>query len=380
VLSDILIKLVVLFLPTQLGLHFWPSFSRAVGIKIDYLSPTLYFLDLLILLLVILNLGSVYKFLKLNLGYLVVYTSFVVFNIFISISPPNTFFWWMRINLYLLTFLVFRLRNVTWKDVQSALALGTILVVFLEILQIIFQSSINGPFYLLGERAYSSSTPGIGRLDLLGREILRPPSTFSHPNSLAGYLVIVYYLFSKKTTSIWLRLIPFLGILLTFSKINIAALSLIIFNVNPSLVLISSYLFTLLQPLAQNIHLNYQSLNDRQFFLPYLERIPINNLLTGLGLGGFIPFLSKNIPGSFLTPEKLQPIHNVYYLLLSEVGAVGVLILNLTLLKQRIFKTITNPKVLGLVSIVLFVGAFDHSLWTLPQNKLIFLVALSLMI
>ena len=51
--SKLLIWLIVFFLPSQLGLHFWPSFSRAAGIRLDYLSPTLYFVDLLLLVFVI---------------------------------------------------------------------------------------------------------------------------------------------------------------------------------------------------------------------------------------------------------------------------------------------------------------------------------------
>ena len=43
-----LLFLVVLFLPTQLGKHFWPNFSYIYSLKIDYLSPTLYFWDLLV--------------------------------------------------------------------------------------------------------------------------------------------------------------------------------------------------------------------------------------------------------------------------------------------------------------------------------------------
>ena len=45
-LEKILLFLFVLLIPTQLGKHFWPEWSRVVGIRVDYLSPTLYFLDL----------------------------------------------------------------------------------------------------------------------------------------------------------------------------------------------------------------------------------------------------------------------------------------------------------------------------------------------
>ena len=48
-LSAIFFYLLILFLPTQLGKHFWPNFSYVYGVRIDYLSPTLYFTDILII-------------------------------------------------------------------------------------------------------------------------------------------------------------------------------------------------------------------------------------------------------------------------------------------------------------------------------------------
>ncbi|MCL5090716.1 MAG: hypothetical protein M1514_01765 [Patescibacteria group bacterium] len=45
--------LTLLFLPTQLGKHFWPPFSHVYSLGIDYLSPTIYFWDLLAISLLI---------------------------------------------------------------------------------------------------------------------------------------------------------------------------------------------------------------------------------------------------------------------------------------------------------------------------------------
>ena len=33
-------------IPTQLGLHFWPEWSKVAGIRVDYLSPVLYLTDI----------------------------------------------------------------------------------------------------------------------------------------------------------------------------------------------------------------------------------------------------------------------------------------------------------------------------------------------
>jgi len=381
VLSNFLIKVIVLFLPTQLGLHFWPTFSRVAGIKVDYLSPTLYFLDIMLFLLVFLNLKLVFNYLKKNLLSLGIFLSIIFLNTLFSVSPLNSLFWWLRLILYLLVFLILRLRKLQWKDISTPLLFSTSLLLILEVLQLLFQSSLGGPFYFLGERTYSSATPGIGRFNLFGQEILRPIGTFSHANSLAGYLLIVFYLFSKKTSRSWYKIIPFIGILLTFSKSAVFSLAFLLFSLKPEIIIFLSLLLTLIQPLIQNfISFSWQPLFDRLFYFSYLKKILLQNPLTGTGLGNFIPSLGKLLPGSFLTPSKLQPIHNLPYLYLSELGILGSLFLILNVLKKKTFKILTNPLVLGLLAIVIFTGTFDHYFWTLPQNKLIFLFALAIML
>src|SRR3989344_5909066 len=49
--EQVLFFLTVLFLPTQLGKHFWPDFSFVYSLPIDYLSPVIYFWDLLVMFL-----------------------------------------------------------------------------------------------------------------------------------------------------------------------------------------------------------------------------------------------------------------------------------------------------------------------------------------
>ncbi|MDP2860696.1 MAG: hypothetical protein Q8N98_03190, partial [bacterium] len=46
--------LFLFFLPTQLGRHFWPEWAIINGIRVDYLSPTIFLTDILLFL----SLGS----------------------------------------------------------------------------------------------------------------------------------------------------------------------------------------------------------------------------------------------------------------------------------------------------------------------------------
>jgi hypothetical protein len=377
VLSDFIIKTIVILLPTQLGLHFWPSFSRVAGIKIDYLSPTLYFLDLLLLMLVILNYQQLFRFIRNNQKYFILLLLYVSLNIIFAVSPPNSFFWWLRSLLYLSVFFVLRLRHLNWSQIRTPLFYGTLMVVVIEVLQLLQQSSIGGPLYFLGERAFSASTPGLGRLNLFGSELIRPMSVFSHPNSLAGYLLVVFYLFSRQKSPSCYKLVPFIGILLTFSKTAIISLSLIIFRFRPEIIILFSFLLTYLQPFLQNQISNLQSLATRQFYFNYLPKIALDHSLFGVGLGNYIPALGRVLPGSFLTPSILQPIHNLFYLCLAEIGFIGTAIL--IYIMRQVKKVTLNREVLGLLALILITGTFDHYTLTLPQNKLILLLALSIM-
>lgn len=374
-----MIKIIVLLLPTQLGLHFWPEFSRVVGIKIDYLSPTLYLIDPLLFLLILTNLNGLYNFLKKNIFSVIFSISFVVLNILFSVSPLNSLFWWIRVFIYLLTLLSFKASNLKWKDVKTPLLVGTTLVVFLEIAQLITQSSLGGFFYYFGERAFSASTAGLGRINLLGLDIVRPKSIFSHPNSLAGYLLVVFLLFSVKTSKPWQKLIPFIGIILSFSKTAIVFLAFLIFNLKSEYIIPISILFSFFQPLVSNLNIYWSPISDRLFYFSYLNKIIKNNLLFGVGLGNFIPALSKQLPGSHLTLSNLQPIHNLAYLSLSEIGLIGNLLILFLIIRQNIIKIISNKSFLKLTALVVFVGTFDHYLWTLPQNKLIIILAFAIL-
>lgn len=377
--STILLQLIVFFLPTQLGLHFWPDFSRAAGIKVDYLSPTLYFVDLLLISYLFLNLKAVSRWLIHHLWPVELFLLFILLNTVLGVSPLNSAFWWCRLVLYLLFFLILRLRKVRWSQIQTPLLLSTFLIILLEILQLINQSSIGGLFYWLGERDFSSSTPGLGRLSLFGLDFIRPQSTFSHPNSLAGYLLLVYYLLHLKKFPLWSRLIVFVGLLMTLSKAAFLAFLLIsVFHINFLFLIFTFLLLSISQVFLPNTSIAVQFISDRLFLLTPTKKIILSSPLLGVGLGGYIPTLAEKIPGSFLLPAKLQPVHNLILLAVSEVGLLGVALLGL--LTKLNLKRILNPQLLGVLAVIVITGTFDHYWWTLPQNRLLLLLATAVLL
>ncbi len=372
--SNALLQLIVFFLPTQLGLHFWPDFSRAAGIKVDYLSPTIYFIDLLIILYIIPNLRNIFQWFKKNLFAIAVFTIFITLNSFLGHSPLNSFFWWARNLLYLIFFLTLRFRKATWSQIRVPLLTSTLLVVFLEIYQLLHQGSVGGLFYWLGERTHSFSTPGLGRLSWFGLDLIRPQSTFSHPNSLAGYLLVVYYLLFINKSVLWSKIMVFSGLVLALSKAALLAFLLVfIFRISSGLLITVFLSLSLAQVFLPGLVASYQTIADRILLLAPAKKIIFSAPVLGVGLGNFIPALSNLLPGSFLLPAKLQPVHNLFILALSETGLIGIY------LASRFFKKnltkIIQPRFLGLLALIAITGAFDHYWWTLPQNKLILLLA-----
>lgn len=375
---DILLFLIVLFLPTQLGLHFWPLFSRAAGIRIDYLSPTLYFVDLLLIPYIGLSFTKIFPWLKKHTFGIVLFLFFCVINIIFAISPLNTAFWWLRICFYLLFLLSLRLNKVSWSRIKIPLLVSTYSIIILEILQFLRQSSINGLLYWLGERAYTNTTSGLANFSLFHLYIIRAQSTFSHPNSLAGYLLVVFLLLVIFKSDIYSKIIVTLGLFLTLSKGAILAYLLVFaFNIN-SLYLIYLFLFITCLQIFIPLIKSFQFVSDRLFLIEAFRKIIISHPLTGVGLGSFIPALTTVLPGSFLTLDKLQPVHNFILLSLSETGLLG-LISSIFFIKK--YKHVfLKADLLVLLAILLITGSFDHYWLTLPQNKLILCLALGLML
>ena len=96
--------------------------------------------------------------------------------------------------------------------------------------------------------------------------------------------------------------------------------------------------------------------------------------LFGVGLGNFLVELPKNLPSR--TIYFLQPVHNIYLLLLSETGIVGLG--SFLLLLWYIFQRIRNSKLKAPIVALLLLGLIDHYPLTLQQGQLLFTLFLSL--
>lgn len=383
----ITIYLLGLFLPTQLGIHLWPAWSYLQGLRLDYLSPTIHLTDVLLVLLFLLNRKKLLLlFLKHHQVFLFLLL-LIIFNLFVSLLPIHTFISWIRtLLLFNFAFSVSLLKPSQLKIFLTSLAISTLIISLLGIAQFLYQGSLDGLFYYLGERHFTLTTPDIAKSTLFGRLLLRPYGSFSHPNSLAGYLLVVILLFltqpnlSLKKIHLTTLALALTTLFLTLSRSALLTLIILLPLLHPRLKKTIYYflpltliiLLTLSSLLPLPIPTAAPSLQGRLFLAQSSQQIILQSP-HGVGLGNFLPALSNLHPN--LDSRLLQPVHNLYLLPISEIGLIPLLLLFL-ILKKRL--TPTPPLSLPFLSILL-TGTLDHYWLTLPQNQLLLFFILGLM-
>ena len=92
------------------------------------------------------------------------------------------------------------------------------------------------------------------------------------------------------------------------------------------------------------------------------------NFFFGVGLNNFIPNIPK-VTNSFLNAWELQPVHNIFLLVFSETGIVGLIAFI-----YLFFSVSINSQLIAII----LTGLSDHYWLTLQQNLLLFTYVLSL--
>ncbi len=415
--------LLILFLPTQLGKHFWPEFAFINGLRIDYLSPTLYFTDLLIGGLLVLEITDgylakirrdqeVFRHLcrqaivwQVSVKYLLclLFVCYVCLNIFFSLSPLVSVYKWARIlEIVFLAFWVARhLDKKMFTTVSGILFLDGIGEAVLALVQFYNQRSLGGPLYFLGERAFSGSTPGIANAEVSGQLFLRAYGTFSHPNVLAAFLVFTlpfafYFLQNRRQEKKRLVVglggvaLVFLGLLSTVSRSGliagvflIPAISLGIFwgkckgmqraflGITPGLfaVVITGLILIFGFRGAENTE--SFGFREQTAFLAVKNFLATPFLGRGLGTAPVITARAGIKATNFAL--SFQPVHNAYLLLLEEAGIIGWGIM-IVILWESWKKIKKNISLTFLFLTILLLGLIDHYWLTSQQGSLLIAV------
>lgn len=385
------------------------------GLRSDYLSPAVYLTDILIVWLLLTQairfgltrLVSQHPSRSLSAAqssYLYLLVGLVAVSALSLYQTTNLPTGWWHLGK-LIEFGLFGLVVSTSLKIQSAQKvllvsfLGGVLVQsFLALGQFLLGQSLG--FWFLGERTFNLDTPGMARAVIEGKLVLRSYGTLSHPNVLALFLLVGSQLslwqalkenyYWKKLFFVLVTVVSSLALLSTLSRLVIflwlvgAALILffsrarkIVLNQNfvAAVVLVLSIILLLTPPLASRFGELLDS--DRETITQRLElnnqalKFIGENPLSGVGLGNFVPRLAE-IPRLSSVPFY-QPTHNLYLLVASEVGIIGLVFL-VTLLGIGLFRVISARQwLLALIAAeVIIAGLFDHYFWSLQQGGLIF--------
>lgn len=399
--------LFVCLLPTQLGRHFWPDFSIVSGLKIDYLSPTIYLTDYLSIVIIFFWIREklAKKFKLKSLIHFALVLLFLSVGIYLSQSPLAGWYGFARFIFFVC--LGFALKNLFMKKIYQRLlvfGLGFSVAIesFLAIFQFFNHGALGGLWYFLGERSFNSSTPGIANADIGGHLVLRPYATFPHPNVLAGFLVIsltiILYsaVLKKGIEKFFLKTVLFIGtvaLFLTLSRVAIIIWIvvfssmlirlkkldrfLLIFGV---LFLICLFIFSPLRYRFEILSFADSSIVDRLSLIrASLEMVKIYPIF-GVGFYNFLIVLPHF--SSILTQiNYIQPVHNIFLLVASQTGLIGleyvVWFLHRTFKKINWKSMFSNFKFILLLAVILL-GMFDHYFLTLQQGQLLLVLVLAI--
>lgn len=383
-LSSFFFLAILASLPVQLGKFFWPDFSYVLGIPIDYRAVTLYFTDfLLIFYLIFFSIENFKNFQAIAKNRRTLIISLVLINLYLF---ANAIFIGGEASIYFsLKFLEFSLFGFfasltleipeVYRSALKVLALTVLWQSGLVVSQFVLQRSLG--LWFLGERSFDSSTVGIAHGQILTKQFLRPYGTFPHPNVAAAFFAISMIILASQKRIF--ATLAFLVMLLTFSKSAILAIACAHLAQTTklkyfllSLAFLTVLVLAFLKSLPES---QVASIAERLVLSQAALDISLKNPFFGVGSSNFISELAKLNLTSLSEVRLLQPVHNVFLLILAEEGIVGLLLFTIFLL--IVLKSSRSPVKIALFVAILIFASVDHFFWTLNQGKLLFWLATS---
>lgn len=350
---------------------------------------------------------------------------YLLVNILFSNNPLPGLYGFIKIlELFFLGYYVSE--NIKTKKELAIIALISSITVIgeslLAIAQYAHHGSINGLLYFLGERKFTSLTPGIANASINGELILRPYGTFSHPNVLAGFLlcslIFIFAFFEvkkdikKKLLKIIALLLGSLALFLTLSRIAILLWFILVLTASANwlikqikiykkspvfflgniffiaAIIISLFFFTPVLPRLENTSFKEEAITQRADLFKSTLIMIKGHPLFGVGLYNFLPSLG-HIQKPLSPTLYLQPVHNIFLLITAEIGIIGAafflwfllntynrLLFYLSLREGTMKQSLIT--LLILLSVILILGLFDHFWLTLQQGQLLFALVLGL--
>lgn len=368
-LGELTFYTLLILLPVNLGQHFFSNAAYIHGVLVDYHLPTVYLTDLLVLFILctwlteinlanlkyqISNIKDTYqrlkKFESSSALYLYIFISLFLFLLWSGLSilwaplKDVAFYRYARLlEGALLAFWVGTHVNLRrdFGKCCSALFLGVSYESVIAVGQWFKGGSLFG-YHFLGEQPYNVLTPGIAKTGFLGEVRVRAYGTFTHPNVLGGYLALFlpwlsWRLISKRfnLTLTGMLLLALLALFFTFSRaawlaaaVGLISSSLILrrerlrltgkvwLGITGGLFLLAGFYFsgTFNDPFSLTRRAELNSLA-----LKMVQQSP----WLGVGWGNFMVKLEDFGRVSGWT-RFVQPVHNVFLLILAETGLFGL--------------------------------------------------------
>ncbi len=332
---------------------------------------------------------------RLNFALLIFVLTYFV-SIFFSTDKLNSLFYGLRMLEFLIVYFLVLNKFVDKKKILIVFSTVMGLVAFVGILQYFFQESLGLRFF--GEPIISSKELGVAKVDLSSDKVLRSYGTFPHPNIFAAYLLMaifsLIYLWkamrSKRHLFGILILVCFLALILTFSRVALFGFIVSCIYLVSSLKLkikmkyvvsfVLGILFLLFSSGISKVFyerflFNDEAIHERVVYLQTSKKMFLENPF-GVGAGNFTMEM-QNYDSEKLSPWEFQPVHNVFLLILNEIGVFGftafVFLVGSIFFaeKKRIFSA------LGIAFIV--IALTDHFFISLYQGQALFFLYLGLL-
>lgn len=297
-----------------------------------------------------------------------------------------------------------------------ALVLGGAFQGIIATIQFIQQGSLGLKY--IGESVLIPAMSGIAAFYVEGIKIIRAYGTTPHSNVLAIYLFVAlgafYSIAIYQKRAWWWHIfyaIILWAFLLTFSRVVIG-LWLLTFLVRSFLIRFypkfRKEFWENKMTRTRSLKIFWTTIAVGALFLacywPYVEnrifissndeavqlRVLYNNESLesggptfGRGIGNFVPWLmTQNL---HLDRGLYQPVHNMYLLIYSEVGPIGLILFLIFLVllihdfyRRTRFKRLYHFSFFLILAVVLISGLFDHFFWTIQTGRLLFWLVLGL--
>ena len=387
--SYYLLLLIVFLVPTQLSYHPWPAYSFVSGQPIDYLSPAIYLVDLLILIYLSIHVKNIWQIIKNNFlnnkfKLIICILIFALINIIFSQVPLIALYAWTKTLLTLLLGVIVyvNFQQHSSKSLLNMFYISLAIFGLLAVLQFASGTSVGGVWSIFGERPLLLSNPQVAKSIVSGSLLLRPYSTFPHPNALSGFALIALVITLTKIEKYKLPISLLISglILITQSRSTIILATIFICYwvyqivdkrtskkiLSKALViifgLVALFMTSQFSPLTFS-----KSLKQRNDQIKITTELILVNPLIGSGLNNYLVVLEA-AGKSHIT--GLQPVHNIPLLILTEIGLFGI---GLILIVAYSFRNqlINNKPLMLLLVCVVITAQIDHYWVTSHQNFLL---------